>query len=179
MQALWSCCQTPRRGRTCFDSSQQENVALEALALSKQARYTAGTHYFIPGWGSKPRTNSLYSAGRLFVSSRGDSDSSPRHRRVPPATCAPNAGKTGSHLTTPEQGPKIIPQKLHVSMAALKVGPRWPSGLGGNGVKDTGIATYQISHLIPHHSFHQLGVQRWFQFSHNTIHIAASSCNYG
>ena len=44
-------------------------------------------------------------------------DSSPRHRRVPPATCAPDAGKTGIHLTTPEQGPKITPQKLHVSVA--------------------------------------------------------------
>ena len=80
-------------------------------------RYACSVYYFIPGWGSKPSTNSLNSPGPLFLSSRGDSDSSPRHRRVPPATCAPDAGKTGIHLTTPEQGPKIIPQKLHVSVA--------------------------------------------------------------
>ena len=43
----------------------------------------------------------------------------------------------------PEDNPTEITR-----LCGLKVGPRWPSGLGGNGVKDTGIATYQICHLI-------------------------------
>ena len=30
---------------------------------------------------------------------------------------------------------------------AKKVAPHWPSGLGGNGVKDTSNTTYQIGHL--------------------------------
>ena len=66
---------------------------------------------------------------------------------MPPATRVPIAAKTGNHLATPGQCPKMTPQGLHVPIAG-KVGPRWPSGLGGNGVKDTGIATYQICHLI-------------------------------
>ena len=45
----------------------------------------------------------------------------------------------------PEDNPTEITR-----LCGLKVAPRWPSGLGGNGngVKDTGIATYQICHLI-------------------------------
>ena len=80
-----------------------------AYLSSVEKRYARSVHYFIPR-GGLSSTNTPYSPGGLFLSSLGDSDSSLRQIRLQPATRAPDAGKTGIHLTTPEQCPALWPK---------------------------------------------------------------------
>ena len=73
---------------------------------------------------------------------------------MPPATRVPIAAKTGNHLATPGQCPKITPQGLHVPVAK-KVDPHWPSGCGGCACK--GHWYHNLPDWSPHRRFSPAG----------------------
>ena len=110
--------------------------------------------YYFPGGIIKKATTPLYPAGPSSVASI-----TTQTPRLGTLTCLrlPASHSGQNRKTTwppPEQGPEITPQGLHV-LVAQKMGPRWPSGLGGCACK--GHWHHNLPDWSPHRRFSPAG----------------------